>query len=61
VVPIDTLRALATERVIGAVSRNAYTFMGGIYSSRKVRDLLAPAIAERIVNDEVDLALLVPV
>ncbi|HET9062429.1 MAG TPA: glycine/sarcosine/betaine reductase selenoprotein B family protein [Candidatus Binatia bacterium] len=61
VFPIDTLRVLATERVISAVSRNAYTFMGGIYSSRKVRDLLAPAIAERIVNDEVDLALLVPV
>jgi hypothetical protein len=47
--------------VIGAVSRNAYTFMGGIYSSRKVRALLAPAIAERSVKDEVDLALLVPV
>jgi D-proline reductase (dithiol) PrdB len=61
VFPIDTLRALAAERVIGAVSRNAYTFMGGIYSSRKVKDLLAPALAERIVNDEVDLALLVPV
>jgi len=61
VFPIDSLRALAAERVIGAVSRNAYTFMGGIYSSRKVRDLLAPAIAEPIVNDEVDLALLVPV
>jgi D-proline reductase (dithiol) PrdB len=61
VFPIDTLRALAAERFIGAVSRNAYAFMGGIYSSRKVRDLLAPAIAERIVNDEVELALLVPV
>lgn len=61
VFPIDTLRTLAAERVIGAVSRNAYTFMGGIYSSRKVKDLLAPALAERIVNDEVDLALLVPV
>ena len=61
VFPIDTLRTLAAERFIGSVSRNAYTFMGGIYSSRKVRDLLAPAIAERVVNDEVDLALLVPV
>jgi len=61
VFPIDTLRALAAERFIGSVSRNAYAFMGGIYSSRKVRDLLAPAIAERIVRDEVDLALLVPV
>ena len=61
VFPIDTLRALAAERFIGGVSRNAYAFMGGIYSSRKVRDLFAPAIAECIVKDEVDLALLVPV
>jgi D-proline reductase (dithiol) PrdB len=61
VFPIDTLRALAAEHFIGAVSRNAYTFMGGIYSSRKVREILAPAIAERVVRDEVDLALLVPV
>jgi D-proline reductase (dithiol) PrdB len=61
VFPIDTMRALVRDGFIGGVSRNAYTFMGGIYSSRKVKDLLAPAIAERIVNDEVDLALLVPV
>jgi D-proline reductase (dithiol) PrdB len=61
VFPIDTLRALAAEGVIGSVSRRAYTLMGGIYSARKVRDLLAPAIAERILSDEVDLALLVPV
>jgi len=61
VFPIDTLRLLAADGFIGSVSRNAYTFMGGIYSSRKVRELLAPAIAERIVHDEVDLALLVPV
>jgi D-proline reductase (dithiol) PrdB len=61
VFPIDTLRTLAAERFIGSVSRNAYSCMGGIYSSRKVRDLLAPALAERIIKDEVDLALLVPV
>lgn len=61
VFPIDTLRALAAEGYIGGVSPKAYTFMGGIYSSRKVRELLAPALAERITNDEVDLALLVPV
>jgi len=61
VFPIDTLRALAREGFIGSVARNAYTLMGGIYSSRKVRDLLAPAIAERVVRDQVDLALLVPV
>jgi hypothetical protein len=35
--------------------------MGGIYSSRKVRELLAPEIARRLVEDQVDLVLLVPV
>jgi hypothetical protein len=35
--------------------------MGGIYSSRKVRELLAPALTERLVVDQVDLVLLVPV
>jgi hypothetical protein len=35
--------------------------MGGIYSSRKVRDRVAPAIAERLQEDRVDAAVLVPV
>jgi D-proline reductase (dithiol) PrdB len=61
VFPVDTLRALAAEGFIGGLAPRAYTFMGGIYSSRKVRERLAPAIADRIEKDEVDLALLVPV
>jgi hypothetical protein len=35
--------------------------MGGIYSARKVREVLAPAIADALVRDEVDVAMLVPV
>jgi D-proline reductase (dithiol) PrdB len=61
VFPLETLRRLADEGTIGGLGRNAYTFMGGIYSSRKVTELVAPAIAERLVRDEVDLALFVPV
>jgi len=61
VFPLGTLRRLAAEGVVGSLGPRAYAFMGGIYSSRKVRDVLAPAIADRIVDDEVDLALLVPV
>ena len=61
VFPLGTLRRLAEEGVIGGLGPNAYGFMGGIYSSRKVRDQLAPALADRIVSDEVDLVLLVPV
>lgn len=61
VFPIDALRALVSERVIGALAQNAYTFMGGIYSSRRVREELAPALAGRLAAEEVDVALLVPV
>ena len=61
VFPLATLRNLVGEGRIGGLGPNAYTFMGGIYSVRKVRDALAPAIAERLLNDEVDLAILVPV
>jgi D-proline reductase (dithiol) PrdB len=61
VFPLGTLHGLAADGVIGQLSPNAYTFMGGIYSSRKVRELLAPALTERLLSDEVDLALLVPV
>ena len=61
VFPLDTLRRCVDEGLLGGLGPNAYTFMGGIYSSRKVKDVLAPAIADRLVADEVDVALLVPV
>ena len=61
VFPLGPLRDLAAEGVIGEVGPRAYGFMGGIYSSRKVKERLAPAIADRVVEDEVDLVLLVPV
>lgn len=61
VFPLDTLRELALESIIGGLGPRAYAFMGGIYSARKVRELLAPALADHVSNDEVDLALLVPV
>ena len=61
VLPLAALCHLAGEGVIGEVSERAYAFMGGIYSARKVRDTLAPALADRLVADEVDVALMVPV
>lgn len=61
VFPLDVLRALARDGVIGGVAERAYTFMGGIYSARKVRDVLAPELTRRVVEDQVDLVLLVPV
>ncbi len=61
VFPIDTLRRLAREGVIGELSRHAYTFMGGIYSARRVTEDLAPRLTARLLADAVDVALLVPV
>ena len=61
VFPIDTLRGLVKEGVIGELADHAYTFMGGIYSSRSVREQLAPQLTERLLADKIDAALLVPV
>ncbi len=61
VFPIDTLRSLVGEGAIKELAGHAYTFMGGIYSSRRVRELVAPEIVRRMKEEEVDAALLVPV
>ena len=61
VFPIDTLRRLVQEGLIGALADRAYTFMGGIYSSRRVREELAPQLTARLLAEKVDVALLVPV
>ena len=60
VFPLQTLKDLARLSRIGKVADNAYTFMGGIYSTRRVRDSLAPALAERLLSEEVDVAIMVP-
>lgn len=61
VFPLHTLKTLVAAGEVGQLNQNAYTFMGGIYSARKVIDILAPAIADRLQADEVDVALMVPV
>ncbi len=61
VFPIDTLRRLVKEGVVGSLAENFFTFMGGIYSSRRVTEELAPQLTERLLAEKVDIALLVPV
>jgi D-proline reductase (dithiol) PrdB len=61
VFPIDILRRMVRKGTIGELARNAFTFMGGIYSSRRVRDELAPRLVDRLLAERVDAALLVPV
>ena len=61
VFPLQPLRRLVARGALGELAKNAYAFMGGIYSARKVRDLLAKELVRRLGEDEVDVALLVPV
>jgi hypothetical protein len=61
VLPLQALNDLIDNGRVGALAPNALTFMGGIYSSRKVHDTLAPAMVAELKKDEVDLALLIPV
>jgi D-proline reductase (dithiol) PrdB len=61
VFPIDTLRGLVREGAVGALTGHAFTFMGGIYSYRRVREEVAPAITGYLEAERADVALLVPV
>ena len=61
VFPLDPLRDLAAAGVIGQLTQNSIAFMGGIYSTRRMRTEAASAILERCRIEEPDLVLLVPV
>jgi len=61
VFPLGTLRQLVSEGIIGELGEHVYTFMGGIYSARRVREKLAPKLTERLLAEHIDAVLLVPV
>ena len=60
VFPLEQLRKLENEGFIGELAETAYTFMGGIYSARRVREELAPQLVERALANDIDLFYLVP-
>ncbi len=61
VFPIGTLRRLVREGTLGGLAPFALSFMGGIYSQRRLREELLPHLVERVREMEVDVVLLVPV
>lgn len=61
VFPIEALRAMDADGTIGELAPSFFTCMGGIYSQRRVREELAPALTQRCLDDEIDVVLLVPV
>ena len=61
VFPIDRLRDLAADGTIGSVAPRLWSgFMGRIYKRTHVSEVAAPALAEELHDDDVDLFLLVP-
>jgi D-proline reductase (dithiol) PrdB len=61
VLPLRSLRTLVDEGAIGSLASNAFSFVGGIYSSRRCREVLAPRVVDELVAQECDAVLLVPV
>jgi len=61
VFPLDGLRSMAEQGTIGSLTSHALTFMGGIYSQRRLREDLIPALADEVAAMEPDVVLLVPV
>jgi D-proline reductase (dithiol) PrdB len=61
VFPIDRLRELAREGVIGEVSPRLWSgFMGRIYTRTAVLEEAAPRLARELEEDQVDVFVLVP-
>ena len=59
--PIDRVRELVEAGRIGSTSSRFYSFMGSVTApGRMVRDSV-PQVAERLLEEGVDIALLVPV
>lgn len=60
VLPLGPLRSLVAQGVIGELADDAITFMGGIYSKRRVAEELIPAVLAEVRRQNVDLFYIVP-
>jgi D-proline reductase (dithiol) PrdB len=60
VFPLERMRELEAAHEIGELVDPAFSFMGGIYSARKVRDELAPQILDELKRAHADAFFLVP-
>ena len=57
--PLRTLRALVAEGIIGRLVDQVFSCMGAVYSQRRAREELAPALLSAFRAQQVDAALLV--
>lgn len=59
--PLDRLKALAREGVIGEVAPRHFSFMGSIVTPGRLIKQTAPEVAAALLDDGVDAVLLTPV
>ena len=59
--PIDRARELVDRGVIGSVSQNYYSFMGGLRDPRLIIADTGPQVAQSLKEEGVDLVFLVPI
>ena len=58
--PLDRLRELATEGLIGEPAPRHFSFMGSIPAPGRLMDQTAPQVAAKLREDQVDAVLLTP-
>ncbi len=59
--PLDRLKSLAEEGVIGSVAPRHFSFMGSIMAPGRLIANTAPEVARMLLEDAVDAVLLTPV
>lgn len=59
IIPLRALQTLESDGRVGRVADELFTCMGGVYSQRRVREELIPALHERWQQQQVDAVLLV--
>jgi D-proline reductase (dithiol) PrdB len=60
VFPLERMREFEAEGRIGELCDPSFTFMGGVYSARTVREELSPKIVEELRSRRVEAFYLVP-
>jgi len=60
VFPLETLRRLVEDGLVGELGPHHFSFMGAIHDPTPLIEKTAPEVAEKLVEDGVDAVLLTP-
>ena len=60
VFPLETLRRLVREGIVAGLSARHFSFMGAIHDPTPLVESMAPEVADKLVEDQVDIVLLTP-